>query len=636
MYKLYPTPLYIMPDTGSLFPAGDFRLVLPESLAAECKKVLYFPYKDLKALCKPDSSHIYSCNVFQKSMHREGYELSISQKGICIWVESAAGLFYALQTLKQLSDQSSGKLPFLEIQDAPKLDLRGIMLDIGRNKIPSMETMYALLDKFAAMRINHVEFYMEGYCFHYPEYAYLFSDETPVTAQEFQSLDTYAKSLFIDLVPNQNVLGHMDQYLATPQLNALAECEDGFIFENLFWRPPMTLDVRDSKSLEFVTGMLDHLLENFSSPLVNVNMDEPFELGKGKNKEEAEKNGTSILYLDYAKKINEYCRSKDKRMMMWGDQILEHPDSVAALPKDVILLDWIYEGDAHFETHAKLMEQTGLSYCLCPGTSSWGALTGRSDNMKKNIKDAVTCAINYHGLGIITTDWGDLGHWQYISSSYPAFALSGLYSWSGSQADECLADWFCNQYIYGDNTGQAYRIAYNLGNYYHYEHAPLYNTTLSFAMMSSKYTFDSLEEFDEKVQRLLTLSANIARTNHIPPKEPVIHLDYTGLQDYLDNLEREISILSLSSTEGNLILDEMRNSIRMIRHGSMLYYVLTEHRNNKKQLKEDLHNLYSQLDYLLKIHYSLWMARNRTGGFKKSISHMQHLLQFYQKQLKEL
>ena len=155
-------------------------------------------------------------------------------------------------------------------------------------------------------------------------------------------------------------------------------------------------------------------------------------------------------------------------------------------------------------------------------------------------------------------------------------------------------------------------------------------------MMSSKYTFDSLKEFDEKVQRLLTLSANIARTNHIPPKEPVIHLDYTGLQNYLNDLEAEISNLSLSSTEGKLILDEMRNSIRMIRHGSMLYYVLTEHRNNKEQLKKDLNSLYSQLDYLLKIHYDLWMARNRTGGFKKSISHMQHLLRFYQKQLKEL
>ena len=229
MYKLYPQPTHIVLGTGSLLPVSDFHLVLPKTLAEECKKVLYSPYKILKSLCQPDASHIYSCNVFQKSMHREGYELSISPKGICIWVESAAGLFYSLQTLKQLSDQTFGKLPFLEIQDAPQLNLRGIMLDIGRNKIPSIETMYALLDKFASMRINHVEFYMEGYCFQYPEYAYLFSDETPVTAQEFQALDTYAKSLFIDLVPNQNVLGHMDQYLATPQLNPLAECEDGFI-----------------------------------------------------------------------------------------------------------------------------------------------------------------------------------------------------------------------------------------------------------------------------------------------------------------------------------------------------------------------------------------------------------------------
>ena len=154
--------------------------------------------------------------------------------------------------------------------------------------------------------------------------------------------------------------------------------------------------------------------------------------------------------------------------------------------------------------------------------------------------------------------------------------------------------------------------------------------------MSSKYTFDSIEEFDEKIQRLLILSANIARTNHIPPQEPNIHLDYEGLQNYLDRIEEKIFLLDLSCSDGSLIQEEMQNSIRMIRHGSLLYHALTEHRENKSLLKEDLNNLYTQLDSLLAIHHKLWMARNRSGGFSKSISHMLHLLRFYQKQLKEL
>lgn len=639
MYHLYPQPVKQSFPEGYLPPAGSFHLQTAPSIQEECKAAGYFPEKDLAFLCcsAPEASQSsLSITVEKQDMHREGYELSVSPEGIRICTAGAAGLFYAVGALKQLSHQCFPQLPFAEITDFPALELRGIMVDIGRNKIPSMETMYALLDKFALMRINHVEFYQEGYCYAYSNYPYLFTDDTPVTPEEFQALDAYAKSRFIDLVPNQNVLGHMDQWLATPQLNHLAECEDGFIFENIYWRPPMTLDPKDPESLAFVTQMLDDLLENFSSSYVNVNMDEPFELGKGKNKEEAQNQGSSRLYLDYVWKINDYCRKKRLKMMMWGDQVLENPDSVSALPKDIMLLDWIYEGEARFETHAKLMQSTGLDYCLCPGSSSWGALTGRSDNMLENIKDAVSCACRYGGKGILLTDWGDLGHWQYISSSYPAFALAGLYAWSGSQASQDNAAWFCNCFIYMDETRQAYKTAYDLGNYYHYEHAPLYNTTLSFAVMSSKYTFDTLEEFDNKVQRLLTLSANIAKTNHIPYKEPVIRLDYQGLQAYLDKLEERISSLKLGCREGSLILEEMKNSIRMIRHGSMLYHSLTFHREDKDVLKEDLQSLLTQLEKLLPIHYELWMARNRRGGFSKSTAHMQHLLKFYRKQLKEL
>lgn len=635
MYTIYPEPLKTSFSPETLPPLGELVPEFDSSLLEDCQKAGYSPEKDLKHLCCQDAD--FTCKLqFQKAdLHPQGYHLTISSDHILLLAGGAAGMFYGIQTLKQLASQTP-RLPFCDIEDRPALEIRGVMLDIGRNKIPTMETLYSLLDKFALMRINHVELYMEGYCYAYKNYPYLFTDDTPITGDEFKSLDSYAKSLFIDLVPNQNVLGHMDQWLAKPQLNPLAECEDGFIFENLYWRPPMTLDPRDPKSFAFVTNMLDDLLENFSSSLLNVNMDEPFELGKGKNKAEAEKEGTSRLYLDYVQKINDYCRSKGRRMMMWGDQVLENPDSVLALPKDIILLDWIYEGDAHFETHARLMQSTGLDYCLCPGTSSWGAITGRSDNMKKNIKDAVDCSVRFGGKGIIITDWGDLGHWQYISSSYPAFALAGLYSWSGKDAREDLAAWFCNHVIYQDRSDLAYETAYALGNYYHYEHAPLYNTTLCFAVMSSKYTFDSLEEFDEKIQRLLILSANIARTNHIPPQKAEIHLDYEGLQAYLNDIEEKIPALELCCDDGCLIKEEMENSIRMIRHGALLYHALTADRENKDLLKKDLESLYCQLDGLLKIHHRLWMSRNRAGGFGKSISHMLHLLKFYQKQLKEL
>lgn len=528
-------------------------------------------------------------------------------------------------------DQGNGQLPFAAISDHPSLPIRGIMLDIGRDKIPSMDTLYQLIDLFSNMGINHLQLYMEGFCFDYKEYRYLFSDETPLTGEEFKALGEYAKARFIDLVPNQNVLGHMEKWLDKPQLNNLAECPQGFLFENLFWRPPMTLDVYNQESFALAKDLLDSLLENSFSDYVNVNMDEPFEMGRGKNQETASEHGRLKLYFDYLDKLHSYCSSKNKKMLMWGDEILHNPESIQRFPKDVTLLDWIYEGDAHFEEHAKLMEKTGLSYCLCPGTSSWGSLTGRSDNMKKNIRDAASCAIQYGGKGIITTDWGDLGHWQYISTSYPGFAFTAQYSWAGVEGEDWVVPWYLNRYVYQSPDGTAYEAAYALGNYYHLEQAPLYNTTLSFAVISSKYYFDSLEEFDEKIERLLTLSANIARTNHIPERDKKIFMNYEELKAYLDHLEGKIEKAAIQSSDGPLIKAEMKNGLHMVMHGARLYYTLKELREQKALFASEMQLLFQDLDRILKEHYRLWTARNRVGGFKRSTAHMLHLLEFYNK-----
>lgn len=69
------------------------------------------------------------------------------------------------------------------------------MLDIGRDKIPSMETLRGLIDLFAAMRINHLQMYMEGFSFDYEDFHYLFTNETPMTPAEFRELSLYARHI---------------------------------------------------------------------------------------------------------------------------------------------------------------------------------------------------------------------------------------------------------------------------------------------------------------------------------------------------------------------------------------------------------------------------------------------------------
>ena len=75
----------------------------------------------------------------------------------------------------------------------------------------------------------------------------------------------------------------------------------------------------------------------------------------------------------------------------------------------------------------------------------------------------------------------------------------------------------------------------------------------------------------------------------------------------------------------------MKNGLRMVRHGIRLYHALKELRNDSAVLGEEMKVLYDDLDDILKEHYRLWSARNRSGGFGRSTNHMNHLLEFYRR-----
>lgn len=152
----------------------------------------------------------------------------------------------------------------------------------------------------AEVKLNHLQLYMEGYAFEYQKYKHLFPDATPLTAEEFEKLDLYAKERFIDLVPNQNCLGHMGDWLATAELADLAEHPGGMTTPFQFAVPPVTLNPIDPRSSKLVEDLFEELLPNFSSPYVNVNMDEPFGLGRGQS---AGRGKPEELYLQFARRI---------------------------------------------------------------------------------------------------------------------------------------------------------------------------------------------------------------------------------------------------------------------------------------------------------------------------------------------
>ena len=97
------------------------------------------------------------------------------------------------------------------------------------------------------------------------------------TSEDIAELDKYCAERFIELVPNQNSLGHMEKWLKNEKLKRLA------IDENA--EKVTTLNPLDPGSVELMDKIYGDLLPSFSSGLFNIGMDEPWELGSGKTKE---------------------------------------------------------------------------------------------------------------------------------------------------------------------------------------------------------------------------------------------------------------------------------------------------------------------------------------------------------------
>src|SRR5207342_333696 len=114
-------------------------------------------------------------------------------------------------------------------EDWPDFAVRGVMLDISRDKVPTMATLYEMVNLFASLKINQLQLYTE-HTFAYSQHEEVWRNASPMTAEEIQFLDQYCKQRFIELVPNQNSFGHMERWLKHEKYRHLAESPDGSVW----------------------------------------------------------------------------------------------------------------------------------------------------------------------------------------------------------------------------------------------------------------------------------------------------------------------------------------------------------------------------------------------------------------------
>ena len=515
---------------------------------------------------------------------------------VLLSANSAAGERHGLATLAQLIAQYGDAIPPLFISDAPAFAVRGVMLDVSRDRIPTMAELRRLIPTLAGLKVNHLQFYTE-HTFAYRGHDAVWRRADPLTADELGELHCLAANHGIALAANQNCFGHLERWFAQPGYADLAEIAPGapWDFAGIATkRGGFSLCPGDPRSLALVQDLLGQLLPHLPSDLVNIGCDETYDLGQGRSRPAVAERGRAAVYLEFVSKVCAIVRRHGRRPAFWADIALEHPEALAELPSDLLALVWGYEGDSPFAKW--LGNLRGRAAWVCPGTSCWRSITGRTAERRANLLAAATDGLAHGARGFLVTAWGDLGHRQQWPITWHGLVEGIHRAWSGAAPSDHRA---VSLHAHGDRELRAARWLDDLGD-----------TDRELRLVCGR-------PGPGGASRPLRNATALFTDFHRPLSEPRLGHD----QGWRDAWEYLLPLRQVPSGLDHQQQAELEHTWQWaalaIRRALLRGTPLSD--DQRQRLRDDLVRLREQ-------HRTLWLARSRPGGLDDSCAHFDPLL----------
>lgn len=380
-------------------------------------------------------------NLAKPDHHR----IEITPRAIRIQGTTPAACFWAIHTLQQLSRFHDAAIPCGAIEDWSDLPLRGVLHDVTRGKVPTLDTLKSIVDRLAGLKVNQVQLYVE-HAFVFDFDRAICDDDHGLTPCDIRELHTYARERFIELVPAVATFGHMGRILSMPAYKHLAEIAPTRTWEELTWpdrNRGFTLDCMNPEGWNLVKRIWQDVLAAFGSPTVNLCGDEPWDLGKGRNAGKLIGDRQGVAYLDHIRRTHEFCASRGRRTQFWSDVVTHYPQFFDRVPSGATVLHWGYDDRADYAGTRRFVD-AGLRTVVCPGTSGWKRVLNAMNLAERNITTFAKAAKECGAHGLLNTDWGDHGHMNALACSWHALALGAACAWrtdhpSGADFDRRFA-----------------------------------------------------------------------------------------------------------------------------------------------------------------------------------------------------
>jgi len=380
-------------------------------------------------------------------MKLEGYAILPDGKGLAITAASDAGVFYALQTVKQLVTGSGANavLHTATIRDWPAMKYRGLDDDLSRGPVPTLDFQKKLIRTIAAYKINLYSPYFE----HTAAYAanpLIVPPGGAISASDAAALVAFARLYHVTIVPEQEAFGHLHNQLLWEQFQPLAETPHGAV-----------LAPGQPGSLALIRQEFTELAAVYPGPFLHIGADETVDLGVGQTKPDVDARGLAPVYLDFMQQIASALQPLHRRLLFWGDIAQDSPDLLKALPQsfkdETIAVAWGYNPETR--GFARLLTpfiNAGFETWVSPSVHNFRVVYPDYNLALANIQQFTRDGQRLGSTGQLNTVWNDDGE-GLINQDWYGILFGAAAAWQpGESSVESFQQSYA-QVFHGDASG---------------------------------------------------------------------------------------------------------------------------------------------------------------------------------------
>jgi hypothetical protein len=380
-------------------------------------------------------------------MKPEGYAIVPDGKGLALTAATDAGVFYALQTVKQLvtGTGANAVLHTATIRDWPAMKYRGLDDDLSRGPVPTLEFQKKLIRTIAAYKINLYSPYFEHTAM-YSANPLIAPPGGGISASDAAALVTYARLYHVTIVPEQEAFGHLHNALLWEQYQPLAETPHGAV-----------LAPGQPGSLALIKQEFTELAAQYPGPFLHIGADETVDLGMGQTKPEVDERGLAPVYLDFMQQIATALQPLHRRLLFWGDIAQDSPDLLKSLPQsfkdETIAIAWDYNPEPRgFARLLTPFTNAGFETWVSPSVHNFRVVYPDYNMALVNIQQFTRDGQQLGSTGQLNTIWNDDGE-GLINQDWYGILFGAAAAWQPGESPVEAFEQSYAQVFHGDASG---------------------------------------------------------------------------------------------------------------------------------------------------------------------------------------